>query len=277
MTSAYPGLQALVAASLGAAVALLPSAFAAPTRTYDAPDRATSAPIPEPEQTALKRASNQSKGKNPRNGHALNIRFQLPAEDAEALCFNTRRRPGDRVSACTDALLRGPTNDERKADLHAQRAMAYYAAGEWEIALEDFGFALTLNPDLTSALNGRCWISAIKKQNFAQARRDCDRAIALDPAFHEAYDSRAILSLREGDWEAAWQDFDMAVRLRRDVPAFLYGRGFAALALGDAQASQADVAAAIAINPSVANEYRDMGFDLLSLRSHAPVIAPIGQ
>lgn len=188
-------------------------------------------------------------------------RYQARDNEPEDICRSALRPPGDRVLACTQALLAMPSGDGLRADLYAHRASAYYIAGAWEMALEDFALSLEHNPDLPEALNGRCWILASENLDLAQARRDCDRAIALDPSYHEAYDSRAIIDMREGDWASAWQDFNAAVNLRADVAAFRYGRGLASLALGDSEAAQRDINAAIRINPGVVLEYRKLGLD----------------
>lgn len=160
-----------------------------------------------------------------------------------------------------------PSHDERRADLHAQRASAYYVAGAWQMALEDFALSLEHDPDLPEALNGRCWILASENLGPVQARRDCDRAIALNPSFDEAYDSRAIIDLREGDWAGAWRDFNAAVSLRGDIATFLYGRRLASLALGDGEAAQQDMGAATAINPGVVLDYRRLGFDAAAIQA----------
>lgn len=193
------------------------------------------------------------------------VRYQEAETDTELECERARQSPGERVLSCTLALLRGTQDNAVRARLYAQRASAYYLAGEWQIALRDFEQALELDPDLPFALNGRCWILATQNLDLAEARRDCDRAIALDPTFPETFDSRAIIDMREGDWAAARQDFDKAVSLRSDVPAFLYGRGLASLALGDPYAAQQDMAAAIALDPSVVADYRRLGFDAAAL------------
>jgi predicted Zn-dependent protease len=204
------------------------------------------------------------------------VRYQQAGTDTELECERIRQSPGERVLSCTLELLRGTQDNEVRARLYAQRASAYYLAGEWQIALRDFERALELDPDLPFALNGRCWILATQNLDLAQARRDCDRAIGLDPTFPETFDSRAIIDMREGDWAAAWRDFDKAISLRSDVPAFLYGRGLASLALGDSDAAQQDMAAAISLDPSVVADYRRLGFDAAALHPGNVYNSPSG-
>lgn len=176
-------------------------------------------------------------------------------------CSSDAARPGERINACTALLLSSVTEPDQRAHLYAQRAMAYYRAGENEMAMADFSLALELDPALLLALNGRCWIRAIEGVELEGARRDCDAAIALDPEFHEALDSRAMVSMREGRWKDAWGDFNAAVSLRGDVAVYIYGRGLASLALGNSEAGNADLNRARALDRQIDRFYRELGLD----------------
>lgn len=188
------------------------------------------------------------------------IRFQ-DGGGAMQTCSSESARPGERINACTALLLSSVTEPDERAHLYAQRAMAYYRAGENEMAIADFSLALELDPALLLALNGRCWIRAVEGVELEGARRDCDAAIALDPEFHEALDSRAMVSMREGRWNDAWQDFNAAVSIRGDVAVYVYGRGLASLALGNSEAGNADLNRARALDRQIDRFYRELGLD----------------
>jgi tetratricopeptide (TPR) repeat protein len=189
------------------------------------------------------------------------VRDQTPAAAAPNACFDAHARPGARIMDCTIALLQMSPSDPGRGILYAHRALAYYAVQEWQIALQDFEVAISFDPQLPLALNGRCWILASRALDLAQARQDCDKAIAADPTFHEAFDSRAMIAMREARWDAAWIDFNTAVSLRSGVATYLYGRGLASLALGAREAALSDLSAAVSLRPGVASEYRELGFD----------------
>ena len=191
----------------------------------------------------------------------LVIRYQTPTSNPTSGCIDVHARPGSRVVDCTVALLSLDPEDSNRAILYAQRALAYYAANAWQMALLDFNTAIGLDPNLPLALNGRCWILASRTLDLTQAREDCDQAIAVDPTFHEAFDSRAMIAMREAKWGTAWTDFNTAVRLRGSVATYIYGRGLASLALGDSEAGERDLLAARALRPEVTFEYRELGFD----------------
>ena len=61
--------------------------------------------------------------------------------------------------------------------------------------------------------------------------------------------------LKMGKWEFAVADFDAALRLAPTMASALYGRGVARLKGGDDAAGKADQAAAIAIEPKIAEEF----------------------
>ena len=188
------------------------------------------------------------------------IRFQ-DGGDTMQTCASESAQPGERINACTALLLSSVTESDQRAHLYAQRGLAYYRAGAHDMAVADFTIALEIDPALLLALNGRCWIRAIAGEELDNARRDCDAAIAIDPEFHEALDSRAMVSMREGRWKDAWDDFNAAVSLRDDVAVYLYGRGLASLALRNKEEGNADLNRARALDRRIDRLYREFGLD----------------
>lgn len=201
----------------------------------------------------------------------LPIRFQ-DGGDTQQTCSSESAQPGERINACTALLLSSAIETDQRAHLYAQRGLAYYRAGAHDMAIADFTIALELDPALLLALNGRCWIRAIAGVELDKARRDCDAAIAIDPEYHEALDSRAMVSMREQRWKDAWDDFNAAVSLRGDVAVYLYGRGLASLGLKEIEAGNADLSRARALNQRIDRLYREFGLD-----AAAPPFVPAEQ
>jgi len=54
-------------------------------------------------------------------------------------------------------------------------------------------------------------------------------------------------------------DYDSALRLDRNLPTALYGRGFAKLKKGDTAGGNADIAAAQAMKQNIAGEFASYG------------------
>ena len=65
--------------------------------------------------------------------------------------------------------------------------------------------------------------------------------------------------LRQGQFDQAIGDFDLALKLRPTLASALYGRGLAKLKKGENASGEVDVSAAKAIKPNVAEEFARYG------------------
>jgi tetratricopeptide (TPR) repeat protein len=74
------------------------------------------------------------------------------------------------------------------------------------------------------------------------------RALVLTDGAPEIYAARGLLFLQKGDFQAAYDDLDLALR-ETDDPAAHLGRGQAALALGDARQALSDAEAVLTQTP----------------------------
>ncbi len=112
-----------------------------------------------------------------------------------------------------------------------------------------------MNPDL---LNNRCWVRAVAGRELEAALIDCDRSLAIqrDAA---TFDSRALVHLKRGDFNAAIRDYESALALDPGDGHYLYGRGLARRALGMNAEAQADFAAGERARPGIAEMYRSYG------------------
>ena len=75
----------------------------------------------------------------------------------------------------------------------------------------------------------------------------------------EAYASRGLVLLRLGRTDPAIADFNEAIRILPRAPWALYGRGLAESRKGLKAQSDADLAAAAAIVPHIADEAKAAG------------------
>jgi tetratricopeptide (TPR) repeat protein len=91
-----------------------------------------------------------------------------------------------------------------------------------------------------------------------QALADCNEALRLMPDNATTLDSRAFVFLKMMLFDAAVSDYDRALRLKPNLAFALYGRGLARVKNGD-PAGEADITAAKAIQPDIAEEYRRYG------------------
>ena len=121
----------------------------------------------------------------------------------------------------------------------------------------DFDATIRLNPKDAEALNNRCWVRAIIGDLYA-ALQDCDASLQIRPNFVDSLDSRGFVKLKMGQPQNAIADYDAALQLSARKASSLYGRGIAKLRTGNASGNN-DIAAAKAIDPSVADEFNRYG------------------
>jgi lipoprotein NlpI len=136
----------------------------------------------------------------------------------------------------------------------------------WDMAAADRITACTrilkfgvLTPDQQSeALVDRAWSYSLI-QRMADARADYDRAIALTPKSHMAYNERGLFNLKVGRFDDAIADYDMALSLRPGAAYSLFGRGVAFLRKGEDARGRDDLAAARRADSSVDEVFRKIG------------------
>jgi tetratricopeptide (TPR) repeat protein len=85
-------------------------------------------------------------------------------------------------------------------------------------------------------------------------RPDCNEALQIQPGEATILDSRGYTHLAMGSFDIAVADFDAALRGNAKKASSLYGRGVAKRLKGDIAGSEADIAAAQAIRPDIADE-----------------------
>lgn len=189
--------------------------------------------------------------------------------------------------------------------IFVERGIVHQARGAYADALRAFDVALSLEPELSAALdhraevlaaqrqtdlqtvervteallrdprnaellNERCWLRAIHDEPLDLALADCNAALSIDPKFAAALDSRGLVNLKRGAFAAALTDYQAAVDLEPGNGHFLYGRGLARIGVGDKPGGQADLAAAESAMPGVALLYQSYGVSI----SGGPTAAP---
>ncbi len=189
------------------------------------------------------------------------IRSDNASSPARAFAYHQRGAAylaqGDGVRALADfdsAVQHNP----HFAAAFISRAAIYEAQREYDRAASDYDEVLRISPEFGPAYVARCWLRTLSGRDLAIARADCDRAIAMGVGA-SAYDTRGLLNLRSGDHQAAWTDYDAAVRVNSGDAHSRYGRGVAAVRLGRAAEGQADLDAAAAMDGAIAAAYAGYG------------------
>ncbi len=112
---------------------------------------------------------------------------------------------------------------------------------------------------LADAYNERCWSRVQLDVALDKALDDCDAAIDLDGKAATYLDSRGWVRLRMGQWARAKSDFGKALAKDPGLATSLYGRSIAQGRLGDAAASEADLAAARKLQATIVEDMRRLG------------------
>lgn len=121
---------------------------------------------------------------------------------------------------------------------------------------------IAANPKVAALYNDRCWLRGVVGEALDSALEDCNRALELAPNSAEMLDSRGLVNLKRGDYQAALADYTAASAQEPERGHFLYGRGVARYGLGMREEAQADWRAADALEPGIAAVYESYGVRL---------------
>ena len=182
-------------------------------------------------------------------------------------CSDVHLEPHARISACSAGNPLAPSESERGM-LFFYQSDARLGAGEYDAAIRDADQAAALLGENRDVLNAQCWTRAVANRELDRARAACDASLAMGirPA---VLDSRGLVNLREGKWQAAWDDYDAAFTADPVMTGSLYGRGLAALALGRTEDGEADLKRAA----SAAQEFARYGLMPSVMKAHAVAAA----
>lgn len=108
-------------------------------------------------------------------------------------------------------------------------------------------------------LNERCWLLATAGERLQEALANCNEALASDPEFFAALDSRALVNLRLGRLDRAISDADAALAIEPMLAESLFVRGVARIRAGETAEGRRDLAAARRLQFDIDSEYRTYG------------------
>lgn len=151
-----------------------------------------------------------------------------------------------------------------QADQRLEMGELYGRSNDFKLALRQFDRWIAWHPEdarISSALNNRCWFSAVGNYDLPKGLEDCNRVLDRVPNSANLLNSRAYVRLRMGQMDKAIADFNAALKLMPKYAWALYGRGVAERQKGLAHQSQVDVAAATALDAEIVDKGRRFGFE----------------
>jgi tetratricopeptide (TPR) repeat protein/predicted aspartyl protease len=174
-----------------------------------------------------------------------------------------RERNVDGAVADLDAVDRlAPKQD----DLRFVLAQRYEAMGRFSPAIAQYDLWIQNHPvdsKIVVALGARCLASAIQSQDLAGGLSDCNRALSIadkkNPNYGHLFASRALIELRQANYDKAISDFDAALKTMPKNALALYGRGVVKSKKNKNDAGKADIDAAQSLAPKMAEWYQRYG------------------
>ena len=155
---------------------------------------------------------------------------------------------------------------DKEADARLRMAMAYARAKLLAPAIAQLDLwiaAHAADARLAGALTERCWMRAVLGQDLSKALDDCNMALRRydkkDVSSERTWSGRGLVRLRLGDYDKSIADYDAALKLRPKDAWALYGRGVDESRRGKSTEAEADMAAAVASWPGIANAFKEHG------------------
>lgn len=159
---------------------------------------------------------------------------------------------------------------------YVHRADVYLDMGEDERAIEEYGKAIALDPDLGKAYYHRGLVHA-QQQRYAEALIDITRAIDLDPERATVYYNRGLIHARQNDLVQAIADYERAIALAPDDAEVYNSRANAYYKIRDYQRAIADYDLAIRHDPAYAGAYLNRGLAYATVEEYQQAIADYNQ
>jgi tetratricopeptide (TPR) repeat protein len=172
---------------------------------------------------------------------------------------------GDKAGAGAD-LDAADRLAAKEADVRFFLAQGFEHIGLLARSIAQYDLWLLSHPDdarTGQALNYRCWERALQGEELGKALADCNGALKLaaksSPFAGRVLESRGLVRLRLGDYDKSIADYDASVKLAPKSAGALYGRGVAKIRKKRVADGEADIAQAVTLWPTIADEFTRRG------------------
>lgn len=187
---------------------------------------------------------------------ALKIAPRYPQALANRAALLSEEGRYDQAIADLDESIKA---DSDNPVAYYNRGYARFARHQYDEALADYDKAIKLEPAMGRAYNNRCLIRAITGKDLVAGLQDCDTAQKLMPLNLDVRDTRGFIYLKLGDPRLALKEYNDALDVDPNRPLALYGRGIARLMIGETREGEGDKAAAVTLDPEVAQQFAPFG------------------
>lgn len=156
------------------------------------------------------------------------------------------------------------------------RSVAYEGAGAYEAAIQDANQVIRLDPKNPFGWDERC-LSRAAVGELPSALADCMESLRLKADNPKALDSEAFVYLKMKAASAAESGYNAALAIYPKISSSLYGRGLAENMQGAHREAEKDFAAALKIDPDIANKFRRLGAPMPPLHTSTAASASRSQ
>lgn len=193
----------------------------------------------------------------------LDAAIRLSPDDAEARLLRARMRLAshDRPAA-TDDIEAADHAAPAASDLRLEIGSLYGEIDAFDRAVAQFDGWIRIHPDDSRkpvALNDRAWARALGNRDLPAALSDADSAIRQRRDSPRFLDTRGLVHLRMRDYARAVDDYTACLAALPKSAWSLMGRSLAERHLGQVQAADADLAAALRIAPHLDERFHLLG------------------
>jgi tetratricopeptide (TPR) repeat protein len=168
------------------------------------------------------------------------------------------------------------TNPVTKTQIEVQGlfyiANSYDDKGNYEQAITCYEKAIALKPDMHDAFNNM-GIAYRKQNDYEQAIACYEKAIAIKPDKHEAFNNIGIAYHNKNDYEQAIACYEKAIAIKPDMHEAFYNMGLAYANKNDYEQAIACYEKAIAIKPDKHEAFYNMGIAYRNKNDYEQAIA----
>jgi len=180
--------------------------------------------------------------------------WSKPSFDYYPRCTDLSLPADKRISECKAFSDEGSLPADVFGAALANLGIAYWEKRDYPLAIKAFSNALIATPNDWRVLANRAGVYR-DAQQFDLSLVDFNGAIAMQPAKAILFRGRGELYLDEEKFDLALTDYTQSLALEPKNAKALFLRAYVKQQKGDATGAAADLAAATAIDPDIANKY----------------------
>jgi tetratricopeptide (TPR) repeat protein len=140
------------------------------------------------------------------------------------------------------------------------RGYAHLELDHYDQALKDHDAVLLMAPESPNAWANSCWTRAVANRELERALKLCDQSARMAHSTM-AFDSRAFVHFRMGDYAKAIEDYSASLKLQYSASSY-YMRGVCRKLLGETEKGNTEIKYALKRHPGVDERYKKLGVAL---------------